>query len=70
MDIEQYCWESPFRGLWKALGVIVDKDQKDTVTVLWKVVQLFKVSKSTEIETRNFLGKNEELMCIKFGILM
>ena len=46
------------------------KDQKDTVTVLWKVVQLFKVSKSAEIETRNFLGKNEELMCIKFGILI
>lgn len=30
--------------------MVMGKDQKDTVTVLWKVVQLFKVSKSTEIE--------------------
>lgn len=50
VDIEHYCWESPFRELGKALGVVMGKDQKDTVTVLWKVVQLFKVSKSTEIE--------------------
>lgn len=29
---------------------VMGKDQKDTVIVLWKVVQLFKVSKSAEIE--------------------
>lgn len=30
--------------------MVMGKDQKDTVIVLWKVVQLFKVSKSAEIE--------------------